>query len=117
MIYRCKACKYEESRGCLPSASCGLYMLGLMGLWIFGANLALKILQRHMPVGQVPELSSPPWWMWIVLIPAGLAFAVFGVLVLNSLFSAIEWLLFARRRCPQCGDRRWSWGFTRGFGL
>jgi hypothetical protein len=40
-----------------------------------------------------------------------------GVRVVKFALELVEYLAFARRRCPTCGARRWSWGFTRGFGL
>jgi hypothetical protein len=115
MIYRCKACNFEESRGCLPSASCGLYLFGLMYLWIGGAMVALNVARRHLP--PVRNETSVPWWWWILFVPVGFAFAIFGVWLLNSLFQLLEWLVFAFRRCPRCTARRWSWGFFRGWGL
>jgi hypothetical protein len=56
-----------------------------------------------------------PWWAWLILVPVNLVLAVLAGWLLDLLLQTIEWLLFARRRCPRCGGRRWSWGFTEGF--
>ena len=93
-----------------------------------GCGTTLSTLQPAEPMrpGHVQALgacyvdgpaSRPPWWAWFLLIPAFLVVAVLGMWLLDKLFSGIEWLAFSRRRCPRCGKRRWSWGFTRGFGL
>ncbi|MBB5035661.1 hypothetical protein [Prosthecobacter vanneervenii] len=56
------------------------------------------------------------WW-WLVAAPALLVAALAGAWLLHELLAGIEWLMFCFRRCPCCLSRRWSWGFTQGFGL
>ncbi len=56
------------------------------------------------------------WW-WLLVIPAIPVLGVMGGFVLDVFLAAIEYLAFCWRRCPQCQCRRWSFGFTRGFGL
>ena len=60
------------------------------------------------------------WWS-ILVVPLAmvLGFVVICVcvLILNALLELMEYLAYVLRRCPKCGRRRWSWGFTRGFGL
>jgi hypothetical protein len=53
MIYQCRACRYEEPRGCLPTVSCGLYLMFLLFLstWSF-AGIAFGIravVENHRP--------------------------------------------------------------------
>jgi hypothetical protein len=106
--YRCRKCNFDESRGCLPSASCGIYLAGLMGLW---GGVAIPLIRHAMLPAKIP------WWSWLLIVPGTLIVTVIGALLLKLLFETIEWLLFAARRCRRCGARRWSWGFTKGFGL
>lgn len=107
MIYRCKACNHTEERGFLPGVTCGLMMVvlasiaGGLFLWL------MRLLTPLLPLG---------WW-WLLAAPLLLVAAVFGSLLFDALLAGIEWLLFCLRRCPTCGARRWSWGFTQGFGL
>jgi hypothetical protein len=57
----------------------------------------------------------------LVIIPfamiIGFVVLFIAAMLLNVLMEFIEWLAFSLRRCPKCRCRRWSWGFTRGFGL
>jgi hypothetical protein len=45
------------------------------------------------------------------------ALTLAGMAAMKFFLELVEYLAFARRKCPQCGGRRWSRGFTRGFGL
>ena len=123
MIYRCGGCHYEEARGCLPTASCGLYLAGLMILTMGGmlgfmhALRALLLHQLPLPPADAPPPEPPPWWGICIGMPIILIAALIGMMLLDKTLSTVEWLLFARRRCPYCGARQWSSGFTRGFGL
>jgi hypothetical protein len=58
-----------------------------------------------------------PWWVWLIAVIAGPILVIVGMVLINFLLELFEYLAFAWRRCPQCRARRWSWGFTRGFGL
>jgi len=55
----------------------------------------------------------------VALVGVALILFLFVVLVnlLKFLLELIEYLAIRRRPCARCGERRWSWGFTRGFGL
>jgi hypothetical protein len=71
-------------------------------------------------MGEPPAAAEPveaPWWVSVIALIVGLALGVAGVVVVNFTLELVEYLAFAWRRCPSCGARRWSWGFTRGFGL
>ena len=117
MIYRCKSCGLEEARGCLPTASCALYLLGLIGLAAFVIGLAIPLFRRAWFHDAGAAETSTPGWAWLLIIPAAVGAAVLIAAALDKIFALAEWLLFAGRRCPGCGSRRWSRGFTRGFGL
>jgi hypothetical protein len=107
MIYRCLWCNYKEARGCLPTVSCGLYLLALFG--IGSGGLLGLVLPLFFPEGL-------GWW-WLIGAPVLLALAVPVAIILNWLLELAEWLAFCWRRCPLCGKRKWSWGFFEGFGL
>lgn len=118
MIYRCRRCQYEEARGCLPTVTSGLYMLFLLGLSTGG--MAVGLVGLRMLVGEPPNNDAPvpfPWWANVLGVVVGLVLAGVGVVVVKYGLELLEYLMFAWRRCPQCGLRRWSWGFTRGFGM
>ena len=105
MYYRCRRCDREEARGCLPSASCGLYM-GFLGSFTLG--LVFGVL-RWSPI------EALGWWSLLLIPVVGVA-AMFAGIPLHIALCALEWLAFCLRKCLQCGARRWSWPFTRGFG-
>jgi len=99
----------------LPSVTCGLYMMFLMGCATLLFSIALPFF------GEPPiRLSELGWWNLLV-IPigfAGLFIAAFiGGLILSYVLECSEWIAYCLRKCPKCGFRKWSWGFTCGFGL
>lgn len=106
MIYRCRSCQEKVYFGCLPSVSCGLLLMVYASIggaisWTVG-----ELLWRVLP-----------HWVTFAAIPA---LAVLGILMIWPLAwasGAVEWLLIHLTRCRRCGGRRWSWGFTEGFGL
>lgn len=125
MLYRCRCCAYEEARGCLPTVSCGIYLLGLMGLT---GGMLVPALRYFRSLARASSDAAPAlepasgigWWALLVIpLAMALGFVVLfvGAMILNAIFELIEWLVFSCRRCPKCGRRRWSWGFTNGFGL
>jgi hypothetical protein len=117
MIYRCKACGNEEARGYLPVTSCGLMLVGLLGLSaICVGALSSAIHKWHEWIG-IRSMPTIHWWAWPIMIAIGVVAAIAGVPLLYFIFSAIEWIVYCMRRCSVCGARRWSFGFTRGFGL
>lgn len=116
MYYRCKNCEYQEARGCLPTVTCGMYLFGLMGIVTGIAAFTIHLLQGDGP----REPTDLGWWR-IVLIPVGmvvgLLLVIAGAIALNYVFEFIEYVAYAFKKCPNCGARKWSWGYTRGFGL
>lgn len=118
MIYRCRSCQHEEARGFLPAVTTGLYAMALLGLSV-GCLTGVARVSRAM-MGDPPAPTDPvdpPWWFGALAVVAGLVIVVVGMVVINFALELAEWLAFARRRCPACGSHRWSWGYTRGFGL
>jgi hypothetical protein len=121
MLYRCKTCDYEEARGCLPSVSCGLYLVFLLGIANACHSLALLWLRSLIGESSAASDEPVPWWIAVgislIVIPTMLVVWVLAAIALKYLLELIEYLTFAWRKCPTCGQRRWSWGYTRGFGL
>jgi hypothetical protein len=118
MLYRCLTCGREEARGCLPTATCGLYLMALVGL-AAGLLWAALALAKWVvgPVHRPEPASDPPWWLWPVALAVWVALVVGTTVGLYWLVQAVERLVVRRWPCPACGGRRWSRGFTRGFGL
>jgi hypothetical protein len=101
MIYRCRVCRYEEPQGCLPTASCGLYLMLLLGLsagCVAGMVYGLRVtIDKHRP----PDASADvPWSVSVIAVGAGCVLPFVGAFVLNYLFELLEWLPSFRRRCP-----------------
>lgn len=125
MFYRCGNCQHVEQRGWLPSASCGLYsgcLLGLTGgaLWvanILAAGVVRSWRAEHPAAAERAAQAETPWWEWAVAGVVALLLSVGCFAAIKYGIELVEYLSFVRRRCPGCGARRWSWGFTRGFGL
>ena len=118
MIYRCRVCRYEEARGWLPTGTSGLYGAFLVGLSV--ACLAGAAAGLRAWVGDPPAPAEPaemPVWVGVVVVLVGLALVAAGAAAVKFSLELAEYLAFARRPCPGCQSRRWSWGFTRGFGL
>lgn len=118
MIYRCRTCDHEEARGFLPSASCFIYFVFLLALSVGSLILAVRGVRLAVGKPAAPaEDETHSWWDWVVGIPLGLLLILVGMLAIKFALEAVEWVAFCRRRCPACGSRKWSRGFTRGFGL
>jgi hypothetical protein len=116
MIYRCLLCDHEEGRGCLPTVTCGLYLLAFPVLAV-GILWGATYLLRWALGPEVRPRPPAPWWVWPV---AAVVTVVLVVGMTVALKRAVEWaerLAVLRRPCPRCGGRRWSRGFTRGYGL
>ena len=116
MRYECRNCRLEEERGFLPSMTCGLYFLFLLGC-VTGTAIPLLAFLRG---DAAPRAGKWNWWH-VLLIPLSVlltsAIVVVGAILLDRLLSLIEYLAYCRRRCPRCGQRKWSWGYTSGYGL
>lgn len=115
MIYRCLSCRHEAVGGFLPSVTRGLYLLFLIGLSVACMAGALNAMVGNRPVPA--EKIETPWWFTVVGVIIVLVLTIVGAVAIKLLIELAEYLTFVWRRCPTCGARRWSWGFTRGFGL
>lgn len=105
MIYKCTSCGEETYGGCLPSISCGLFLL----VYAFFAGSLVAIL-----VAATRRFIDVPFWVVAVgSVPVGIAVMV----GLSWLASVIEHSWMYLRPCPKCGQRKWSKGYVKGFGL
>jgi hypothetical protein len=124
MLYRCRSCQYEEARGFLPTVTCGMLLLAQMGVCaavlIPSIRFARSLIQTDPAAIESKTSSGLGWWALLIvpliMIVGFIALFIFAM-ILNAWMELIEWLAYCRRRCPTCGSRKWSWGFTRGFGL
>ena len=108
----------------MPGVSCGFYLAFLIactsaiGIAVVRAmRLAIRSYASHVAPRESLELD---WRGLAVLSLAAVVVligTILGVIVLNFVLELLEYLAFVRRKCPVCGARRWSWGYTRGFGL
>lgn len=117
MLYRCLKCEREVAAGCLPTVSCGLYLFGLMALApaiLIGLVMLARLLIPLPP--QLP-VEDTPWWVWVASAIGTPVLLVGGAWGLHLVFSTTEHFLMRWGKCPECGSRAWSKGFTRGFGL
>jgi hypothetical protein len=89
----------------------------LFGLSSLSLLPSAHVLRSAIGQDAVPRELSVPWWAWPILFLVALGAAVLGTVVLKYLFEFFEYLAIAWRKCPACGARRWSWGYTGGFGL
>jgi len=124
MLYRCRNCQYEEARGFLPTVTCGMLLLAQMGVCaaiVIPSIRFVRSLIETESAGIESKTSSGLGWWALLVVPLvmiiGFITLFIAAMILNALMELIEWLAYCRRRCPTCGCRRWSWGFTRGFGL
>jgi hypothetical protein len=118
MVYRCLLCDHEEGRGCLPTASCGLYLFSLPALAagiLWGAAYLLR--RAIVPRPEAAPRPPAPWWVWPVAAVVTVVAIAGTTVALKWGLEAAERLAVLRRPCPRCGGRRWSRGFTRGYGL
>lgn len=106
MHYRCTSCSTTEGRGFLPGASCGVLIFAQIG---FAGAVMLAAIPNVF-------FDGLGWW-WLLAAPTVLVLALSAAFLLNMILACLEWLAFCLRRCPECGARRWSFGFTQGFGL
>ena len=106
MLHRCKSCSYETSAGILPTCSCGMLLVPPVAL-----ALAVTI--------GVTKIAWASWGYlaFLVPVPLFLVTSVPLIVIFNCTLEFIDWVVALLKRCPKCHRRRWSWGYTRGFGL
>ncbi len=56
------------------------------------------------------------WW-WLLIGPVVFVLCFLLVPVVALLLNYAEWCLISLKRCPHCKARKWSRGYTKGFGL
>lgn len=124
MLYQCRSCQYEEARGFLPTVTCGMLLLVQMGfcaaILVPSIRFARSLNETDAAAIDSNASSGLGWWALIIvplILIVGFIALFISAMILNALLELIEWLAYCRRRCPNCDCRRWSWGFTRGFGL
>ncbi len=42
---------------------------------------------------------------------------IFWIIPIAYALGLIEWVAYSWKRCPRCRNRKWSWGYTKGFEL
>lgn len=97
-LVRCKACGRQIQVGLMPTTTCGLLLL-------LPLSLAL-----------VTSILLWPRFGWLSLFLAVLVFLATRLLM-DHVPRSLEYLWARRIRCPGCGQRKWSYPFTEGFGL
>jgi hypothetical protein len=116
MLYRCRVCEFVEDRGWLPATPCLLYLLFLSCVSVGCLNLAVLAIRATLDLPQRPA-EPMPWWGWLVGCLVVMILFVIATAALKYALELLEWIAVRRKPCPRCGQRRWSWGFTGGFGL
>lgn len=116
MQYRCLNCKNSFDRGILPCASCGLYFIILLGISLSVLQLLVFGFAHMAGFRNVDVMKFLNEWACVIAVP-GFVAALLVSAMLNFIAEALEYLAMKWRKCPQCGQRNWSWGFTSGFGL
>ncbi len=62
------------------------------------------------------DIDGFGWW-WLAIVPSSFAVALVLIIPIAYTFELIEWAAYCWKRCPKCGERKWSRGYTKGFGL
>jgi len=101
MIYRCRTCNEEAQAGWMPASTWGMLLFPMFG----GGALLASITRAALT-------DAIPWLSWLAAL---VAFGV-GAAIVSYTMDLSDFLLAKRKRCANCGSRKWSWGYTRGFG-
>ncbi len=110
MWYKCRNCNYEDARGFIPGVSCGIYLAILSVFPVMVIELGLAALKS------VLDIDGFGWW-WLAVVPSLIVVSLIGIIPTAYAFQLIEWLAYCWKPCPKCRKRKWSWGYTKGFGL
>lgn len=97
-LMKCRGCQSKFAVGFMPTATCGLLIIPAFVITL----MASFVIWRFVT-----------WWALVLSIPA-FFLALLGV---HFIPWTCEYLFTFWRRCPRCGQRRWSYPFTEGFGL
>ena len=107
MWYRCKSCGKQVTLGCLPTATCSVYMFIVLPTI---ATLLLAALSA-LTLGRFLHL----WTLALVPVCVLLAFPLAPVV--DWILRQFEWCGVKFLACPDCGSHDWSKGYTSGFGM
>ena len=88
MVYRCLHCNHAEARGCLPTVSCGLYLIVLFAI---ASSMLFSLVPLLAPEGL-------GWW-WLAAGPILLAASVALSIALNWTLEFLEWAAFVLLDC------------------
>ena len=72
MLYRCRNCQYEESRGVLPTASCGMLLLVQMGVCaaiLIPSIRFVRSLLNSAPAAIESNNSTGLGWWALLIVP------------------------------------------------
>ena len=85
----------------MPASLCGLLLFPMLGGGLLMSSITLAALKEAIG-----------WLSWLAAI---VAFGV-GAAIVSFTMDLSDFVFAHCRRCPRCGSRKWSWGYTRGFG-
>lgn len=98
-----------------------LVQMGVSAAILIPSINLVRSLVNTAPAAIESNNSTGLGWWALLIVPSMMIvcfIALFiSAMILNALMELIEWLMYCRQRCTTCGSRKWSWGFTRGFGL
>lgn len=108
MFYKCKNCEYEEIRCHLLPHIEGLVLLTLMGVTVLALDFSLRWLRSSgnpflMSLGTLQFLPPPI----VKVIYWGLLF-LYGAFFILVLLNDIEFAIRMKKKCPNCGGRKWT---------
>ena len=97
MIYRCRRSNYEEARGFLPTATCGMLVLAQMGVCAAVLMPTIRFGRSLIETASDSPIADSArgfgWWK-LVIIPfvmiIGLVVLLFAAMLLNVLMELIE---------------------------
>jgi len=107
-IVRCNTCGHKAVVGCMPTATCGVLVIAGLGVGAaIAGGFAAPLLLR--------EVAG--WLRTPCLIGIFILGGIGGLFAMHYIPWTIEWLIAKCNRCPECGNRDWSFPYTEGFGL
>jgi uncharacterized membrane protein len=107
-LVRCRNCDHEQDAGFMPAVTTGMVpvlsivLAGTAAYEVFGL---LKSYGHGLIIKIIGTLGT-----------FALACVIF-LLVIDFVTHGVDWLIAMRRKCPECGERKWSFPYTSGFGL
>ena len=100
--YKCLNCGHDIDFGFIPPVTCGFCLLPPLLSGSVATSVALAITKHYS--------------RWYAILVSVLVF--FGTVYLTFMYPfVLERLCLHLHRCQNCGRRKWSQAFFRGFGL